>query len=406
MKKNNSIKNFIWNAIGLTFNAFNSLFFLIATKYINGMNIAGIFTYAFSLCCLFYFLSTYYNRTFQVADYNGKYTFNQYLTNRLITTLISLLLIALFAIISGFDFFKINVIILIMIFRSLESISDCYYAEMQKKEQLYKVGISLTVKAIMGLLLFVIIDILTNNIFISIFGIIVVNLIIFIFYDYKNCDIDKYKWDCSKFKFLIIETFPVFIFSFLSVYLANCEKYVMTYFLNNEMQTIFGILIMPATMLSLVGSYLIMPFITDLTNKAKKKDYLAFNKNSLTIIEILLICSLFALICCNFIGIPFLNLVYSINLAAYKNALLIIILAAILNAVVMILSNLLTILDENKSQSIVYLISSILATIISIILISKYQIEGAAIAYLISMIVNLILYTLLYFYKLNRLEKK
>jgi hypothetical protein len=54
MKKN--IKNFIWNNIGLTFNSFNSLFFLIIVRYINGTDIAGVFTYSFSLCCLFYII--------------------------------------------------------------------------------------------------------------------------------------------------------------------------------------------------------------------------------------------------------------------------------------------------------------------------------------------------------------
>ena len=52
-------KNFIWNALGLTFNSLNSMFFFVTAELINGVNDAGVFTYAFSLCCLFFVFSIY-----------------------------------------------------------------------------------------------------------------------------------------------------------------------------------------------------------------------------------------------------------------------------------------------------------------------------------------------------------
>ena len=45
-------KNAIWNTIGITINSFNSLFFLIIINRINGVDIAGIFSFAFSVACL------------------------------------------------------------------------------------------------------------------------------------------------------------------------------------------------------------------------------------------------------------------------------------------------------------------------------------------------------------------
>ena len=49
---NNTKKNVIWNMIGTTANAFNSLFFMIIVTRINGLKDSGIFTLAFSLACL------------------------------------------------------------------------------------------------------------------------------------------------------------------------------------------------------------------------------------------------------------------------------------------------------------------------------------------------------------------
>ena len=253
--KNNDTKNFIWNCIGLSFNCFNSLFFLIVVKLINGLDIAGIFTYAFSLCCLFYVVSTYYNRAYQVSDFNNKFSFNDYYTCRIIMSIISLILIILLSIISKFSLYKIIVILLIMIFRIIESISDCFYGYIQKKGELYKVGISQTLKAIIGLIIFIILDLITNNIIFSIVSLIIINIILLVFYDYKNYKNlkgENLKFYTNNFSRIFKICFDVFTFSFLSIYLANCQKYIFTYFVSNEIQTIFGIIIMPATILLII----------------------------------------------------------------------------------------------------------------------------------------------------------
>ena len=356
--KNNDTKNFIWNCIGLSFNCFNSLFFLIVVKLINGLDIAGIFTYAFSLCCLFYVVSTYYNRAYQVSDFNNKFSFNDYYTCRIIMSVISLILILILSILSKFSLYKIIVILLIMIFRIIESISDCFYGYIQKNGELYKVGISQTLKAIIGLIIFIILDFVTKDIVFSIISLIIINSVLLIFYDYrnyKNLNGETIKFSTTNFNKIFKICFDVFTFSFLSIYLANCQKYIFTYFVSNEIQTIFGIIIMPATILSLAGSYLIMPFIVKLTNYFKNNMIKEYKKLSLTICAILIIIGLCAIIGCYFLGIPILNIIYNIELSEYKASLMIIIIASILFALSMVISNLLTIINENKVQLYIYI---------------------------------------------------
>ena len=50
MEKNLKL-NAIWNTLGITVNSFNSLFFLIIINRVNGVEIAGIFSFAFSIAC-------------------------------------------------------------------------------------------------------------------------------------------------------------------------------------------------------------------------------------------------------------------------------------------------------------------------------------------------------------------
>ena len=67
-KSLNFRKNFIWNILGTSFNAFNSLFFMIAVTRINGLEDAGVFTLAFSTACILYMIGIYAGRIYQVTD--------------------------------------------------------------------------------------------------------------------------------------------------------------------------------------------------------------------------------------------------------------------------------------------------------------------------------------------------
>ncbi len=386
-------KNFIWNFFGATLNSFNSFFFLIIVKWVNGINDAGIFTYAYAICCLFYFISMYFNRAYQVSDIDNKYSFNQYFTLRIFMSIISLILLLFFSMVSHFDIYKIEIIMLIMIFRTVEAICDLFYGQIQKFGYLYKTGISLSIKAVLGLIVFFVIDLITKNIILSLIGLCLINILIFIFYDKKilNSLKTSVQFDFSNIKSMILAMFPVFIFTFLQTYLLNCQKYVITYFVGNDIQTIFGILIMPATILCLACNYLITPFINELTQLYKNKEISKFVKKVIFIFSLLFAFGIVCIVIVSLIGIPVLNAVYNVELVQYKMLLLVIIFASTLCAEATIISNLLTIVEVNKIQSIIYLIVTVLDTIMSYYLIRISGISGAVYSYLITFALLLLL---------------
>ena len=92
-------KNFIWNILGTGFNAFNSLFFMIAVTRINGVDNAGIFTIAFSTACIIYIVGVYAGRIYQVTEPDKSITDKEYIINRIITTVAMLILVILFSVI-------------------------------------------------------------------------------------------------------------------------------------------------------------------------------------------------------------------------------------------------------------------------------------------------------------------
>ena len=95
-------KNFIWNFLGLTINAFNSLFFLIIINRINGPKDGGIFTYSFSLACLLFFIGLYYNRAYQLS--NKEYSNSDFVVSRIISCVAMLVVSFFLILIFKYDF--------------------------------------------------------------------------------------------------------------------------------------------------------------------------------------------------------------------------------------------------------------------------------------------------------------
>lgn len=397
--KNKFKKNFLWNAIGMTCNCFNSLFFMILITRINSMDDAGIFTLSFSIACLVYYIGTYAGRVYQVTNVNDSITDSDFIIHRAITCVMMVFISLMYCFISGYSLYKFTVVILLCIYKSLEAFSDVLYGVVQKNNNLYQVGISLTIKSVFALILFVVVDIVTRNIVYSILFAILAWILVIVLYDFKNVNyVSKFKlhFNISSLRDIFKNGFFVFIINFLSSYIVNAPKYALDGRASNELQAIFGIILMPATLISLGAQYFIQPFLEQLTSSFKNNDKKAFNK---VVIKLLFITSGLGVICligAYILGIPVLSLVYGLELSAYLFELEIIIFGSILFALSLILSSALITVRYNFIQFIVFVITSVFGFFISIILITRFSIDGAAYAYSCIMLLEFFLYGLIY----------
>lgn len=400
----NKGKDFFWNLIGSSINSFNSLFFMIGINHINSKGEAGIFTFAYSLICLFFILSTFYNRVYQISNYE-KYTPKDFINFRVFSSILTILIVTVFSIINSYSINKTLVILFICIFRMIESVSDAIYGILQKNNQLYKSGISLTIKGILGIIIFILIDIFTKNIIYSLIGLIIVNSLILYFYDLKQAKSDIYgEINVINLKNIFIDSLPIFIYSFLAMYVANSSKYILDYFDTAEAQNIFGIIFMPSTIIGLCSSYIVVPIITNLNNLFKENKISLFTSLVNKMMMILILIGILACICGLTIGIPVLNIMYGMNLEMYKVYLVLILIGATFYTLASVYSQVLVLLKTSKEQTIIYIIMSFISTIICLILISNFKLKGAVYSYVLFMAILLIMYLFLYFKTIKKYE--
>lgn len=403
--ENNLKKNFILNSIGAVLYSFTSLFYMIIATRIVGTNDAGLFTFAFSTANLLQVVGIYAGRAYQVTENKENITDSDYFYNRIISCSFMLIIGLLFYFLEGYAVFKIGIILLLIVYKMLDAFAEHYYAILQKNDDLYKVGISLIIKGVLGVVLFLLINILTKNIFLACISLVILNLIVTFTYDYFNSR--KVKQVITKFNLknvisIYLAGFWIFIQTFLMQYILNASRYSIDKYFADDYQTIFGIILMPASLMILVSQFIIQPYLIRIKDYISKKEFNCLNKLILKICIFILLIGALSLVAAYFLGIPILELVYNLNLKDYKTELLIIIMASIIYSISFILNNALIALRKTLAPAICYLIVAVIEFFLVNYLVIKYVLFGASISYFISMLLILIIYILIYFVAIRK----
>lgn len=405
MSNNNLKKSFIWNTLGTGLNSFNSLFFLIITTRINGANNAGVFTLCFATACMFYCVALYSGRTYQVTETNKNITDDDYIINRIFSSIIMILISIVFGFVNGYLNNKLLILILLCIFKSSDAICDVFHGILQKNDRLDIVGKSLFLRSILNIVTFLIVDLLTNNLILSCISLIISNIIILLVIDINLSLKFKEKKQTIKFKnvFNIFKLgFYAFGFSFIANYLVNIPRYAIECLNNDSFQTIFGIVVMPATIIMLISHFITQPLIINLKQNYLKKDKQKFLSTIKKIFIYISIIGIVCLICCYFLGVPVLNLLYGLDLSNYLIDLLLIILGATFYTLSSLFSNSMIIFRKTKIQFVIFVLVTIISYILCNILVNTIGFNGAAIGYLLSMLVLLILYIIYFIYLIKK----
>lgn len=400
-------KNFIWNTIGATASAFVSLFFMMIATRLNGIDDAGIFSFAFSLAGTFLIIGVYSGRTFQVTDKNKKTTDSDYFYMKIVTCTVMLVIGLGFCLIRGYDSEKIAIIMTLVIFRALEAFAESAYAVIQKKDRLYQIGRSLFMKSLGSLIGFFVIDYLTRNLVLSCLAIVVAHLLIIIFYDLPKLAKTGFHFDevdKHKILYLLKIGFFVFGFNFLNFYIVNAARYTLDSTASNSAQTIYGIIAMPASVLGLVGQYLVQPFLTSFkklfASDAWKFQSLVF-KLCLALLGFGAVCILAVLL----LGIPTLEFLYAVDLDGNLAGLATIIIGGTFNSFVLVLSTALVTMRRTRDQFWIFCIASILTFGLSHLFVTNAGVFGACLSYMTSMMLLFLMYLGVFLYRMRSLKQ-
>ena len=315
-----------------------------------------------------------------------------------------IIIVMFFILIKDYTLDKNLIIVIMTVYKLLEAFSETFYGYLQKNEELHIVGKSLFYKSIVGLMVFFFVDYFTKNIVLSCVALVINSIVYIIFYDIRKSIslISKDKVRINKVLKLFKIGFSVFVFSFLAIFIVNVPKYVIDVLLSDSYQTIFSIIIMPGTVMSLCGQYIMAPLLTQVVDFYNQQLYDKFINLIIKMIKILILLGFLVEVVAAFIGIPVLSFIYSINLDKYKIDLILVIFGAILYALSGVLSTALVTMRKNTIQMLIYIIDSIFSIFACYILIKSFGVHGAVYGYVLTMILHSMLYIFYFVFEFKK----
>lgn len=389
MKKN----EMIWNTLGsFLYSMFNAIILMICTR-LNGIEIAGIFSICYATCCILNSIGDWGIRIYQVTDTNRKYKFEDYFYARVLAVFGMIVIGVIFTLISKYSDEKLFICITLILVRAVDNFSETFQSELQLNNRLDLAGKFLLLRNLIEIVTFLIVNILTQNIYLSFGSILCSSVIMLLGLDVhfvKKMITLKMKINKKKIYEILKECFPLAISTLISVYIINSVKYAIDNTGNNIMQTYFNILYMPTFVINLISILIIKPFLKQFGDYWNNREYENFIKIILKMVLILTIITFFIIFVSSLIGIPILNILYNVDLNQYKIHLIILLISGLFYACSTVIFYAIGTIRKQKSTTIVYGITAIVAIAISNILVKKFEILGATVSTLLIMLILLL----------------
>jgi|LSQX01.1.fsa_nt_gb O-antigen/teichoic acid export membrane protein len=398
---------FIWNTIGSVSNALSSLIYLMIVTRTVGADDAGVFAIAFANAQLMLTIGRYGMRAFQSTDIKGQYSFGTYLSSRVVTSVAMLFTSMVYILFSDFSPYKSQIVLWVCILKMIDAMEDIFHGILQIRNNLDIAGKLQTIRNVFSMVAFFLIILFTRNLLLSC---VLTSILSFVLCLGINiCFVkkhDKIKLDFSfqPLKSLLVECFPLFAASFLSLYIYNTPKYAIDRYLTEEIQTYYGIIFMPAFVINLLSEFVFKPLLThmaDLWTNLKVKELL---NTILKLLTGIIVLTIVVLLGGYFLGIPILSFVYGVDLRYYKSELMILLLGGGFGASVWLLNNVLTTMRKQKGLLLGYLIVSIITSVLSPILVREDAITGAALSYLCSIGILFVILIIMLLHYINKVK--
>lgn len=383
-------KAFFWNLTGSIFNSMVSVVLSIAVVHTVGNNMAGVFSLAFAGSQLMLTIGCFEVRVYQSTDIKEKFSFLDYYSFRIVTCIAMMLSCYIYIWFYQYYIDETAIVMIILcLYRVLESISDVFQGFFQQHERLDIAGKMLAIKVLWGCVVFIGVLIYTANIVYASIGMLLAAFICFVFYDCKK--IVEYRkpkiiLTLTSLKKIFLECLPLFCSAFLIMYVYNAPRNSIFFFMSPDEQSYYNQLFMPAATINLLN-IAFRPLLTKMAILWEGENIKGFLKYTVYIILGIVLCSIIVLLGGFFCGIPILSFLYTKELESFKAVLMIILIGSGLSAFGNIMYNIITIMRKQYSLLFGYGLTALCAGLLSNFFVSQWGLVGAASLYLCSMIV-------------------
>lgn len=395
--------DFIWNMIGSACYSISSIIFLMIVTRVCGAEAGGFFSLSYATAQLLLTVGRFGVRTYQATDLRSQYTFYEYIVSRALSVALMLAIGIVYSLFS-FDGKYIVISVLVIAMKAIDAVEDVYHGRLQQTYHVEQMGKSQALRNVYTTLCFAGMLILTKNLMLTLLVTVSTSFVLCVLFNryaikrYVTQTASEKKISYAAVWSLIKSCSGIFLGTFLSLLLYNIPKYAMDGMLDIEFQTYYSILFMPSFVVTLLCEFIFKPTITTIANLWFANEKARFNKTILVSIGVIALCSVFVTLAGHLIGRRLLEILYGVNLSPYKPHFIVLLIGGGVGACVYMIYNILIAIRHGGSIKIVYAIVAASSIIVVRPMIANFDMMGAALNYLFSGTMLLIMFSSILFF--------
>ena len=376
-------KNIVWNMVANFLSALQTFIFLLFVTRLSGTESAGIFSFALAVAAL-ETVALYGISDFQATDVKGKYKTGHYFWLRILIS-VGIFVASLFYLLIGdYSGEKICIVLLIVLVRATDSVDNVFGTMFLQRGRL-ECGAKISVIRMIfsywcfAAALFITESLLWTCVVLAVYSLLSLLTEIRIIAPVLNGG----GWKPNRrILELAGECFPLFISSFVLIYICNLPKYSIDYYLNEEQQGYFAILFLPVNVINLLSSFLFRPILLELSSAWQSGKYKKFRKMIKKQGIWICVVTLPVLVLGKHLGLSLLSMIYGVDLNSYWKEFLVLLLAGGLNAMTQSLTSVITAMRYARKLLQFYIFGGVVGTL-SFSLAEAYGIMGASSLYVV-----------------------
>lgn len=382
--------SFVWNTIGSILNAASSFFLLLCVTRTVGAEDSGIFSFAFANAQLLLTIGKFGVRSYQATDVSHSIATSTYLVSRVLSCIAMLSVCLLWIIVSNYNSYDAGIIIAVCLMKASDAVEDIFHGWMQLNGKLDLAGKLLSIRNIFTMVLFFFLIYKTGNLYFTCWftGVVsfALSIVINLYYLNKAQKTFAFFRKNELYK-LFKDCFPLFIGSFLSLYIYNVPKYAIERYSTPDLQTYYSIIFMPAFVINLFSEFAFKPLLTSLATYWENKNIIKLKKMISKLMLIIILLTIVSLIIAKLFGVTILSVIYKVDVLKYELELVILMLGGGFGAVVYFLYNFLTVMRKQIDILKNYFFAALFSTLLAFGGVKCFSILGASISYFISEII-------------------
>lgn len=387
---NSDRSSLVWTIISGLVYSLTSLVFLIVVSNVLGDLESNVYSIGMMVAQQMLTVGRFSVRNFQVSDVKDKYSFGEYLSFRIITCSLTVMITVIWILLGGYKGAEAIVISAFTVHRISESFSDLFEGLYQQKMRLEVSGRSQFVKNIIMLVTFCGLIVLTRNLVFSAVFLAIESVLLLIIIDFPLIGHFAKFEVCFKMKSmwqLGAACFSLFLSSFINAYINNSPKYAIENY-KGEGSDIgvgrFSQLFMPTFAVELLAGFTLRTWLSRMAVYHSDGDRKSFRKLIWQQLGVISVITVAAMIFMYFCGGFFLSLIYGTNLYGYEVVNAMLMLSGGLAAVYSLFENVVIIYRKQHFSIVINIISTVVAAVVVPLLTNYGFIMGATIGFVIA----------------------